>query len=305
MFWRRQGIRCEASASCQDGIITRRFYTFESVIAYGESLIRGMFTLPKLVPFRIVFPQMVSSEVSIPSPYLFAIAFDATGGKREASGGTPNTISFTVTGSNNVLIANTSTFTDDVTDCDYAGVNLTDTAAKINGVDAVLNGVDLRYLIAPATGTNNLVTTDNGSGSLAVAVANYTGAKQTSPIDSTSTASETSASSITGTTTVVASGCWLVMGGAAVVSDMAAGSGTTTRQTNQNYALCDSNASVSTGAQSLILTYTSGAARAAILSLAPAAAATSIKTVNGLAYASVKTVNGLAVASIKNINGLA
>ena len=65
-------------------------------------------------------------------------------------------------------------------------------------------------LVAPATGANNVIITNSGTGHFIEAVAaNYTGVKQTGQPDAIDL-TENESSSIAGTITTVADNCWIV-----------------------------------------------------------------------------------------------
>ena len=113
----------------------------------------------------------------------------------------------------------------------------------------------LFYLINPATGNNTAAITVSDQSKANEAVASvYDGAKQSAQPDSSNTATASNATSLTGSTTVVASNCWLVsvigtqdgIGG-----NPTAGTGTTRRNQSGNCSIGDSNGTVSTGSQSM------------------------------------------------------
>lgn len=302
VFGRRCGIRCEASTSAYKVhgklVIVKAFYTWEASIAHVETMVRGLLRKParffEFVPNRVFTSRLaMTNGMKIPTGYMFAIAFDATVGKREASGATPNTVSHTCTGSDRHLWVNTSTFTNDVLTCAYNSVAVgAVSGAQIDGVDASHNGPQLRVLIAPTTGANNLVTTDNGSGSLAVAIASYSGCNQTTATDGTPGTTGGSGTTLTVTMTVPTASSWVIAGMNNAIDTLVAGAGTTMRQNNLNYGLADSNGVVATGSQSLVATHTNGSHRGAIATILVAVVNT-IKTWDGLAVAFIKTRNGL------------
>lgn len=120
------------------------------------------------------------------------------------------------------------------------------------------------YLIAPATGTNNIVCTGG-----TWAAASYTGVSQVAPIDS-SNSGQTASYTINVATTVVASNCWIVSAtGASFNSNSyTSNSNRTDRFTStviqpatpyMNTSIGDSNGSVGTGSQSTTHSETGGA----------------------------------------------
>ena len=138
-----------------------------------------------------------------------AIAFDAAA--QGSSTVTTVTFAQTCTGSNLVLFVEAySTTGDDVTGITYNSVAMTQ-LAKISK-NGSAEKLYLYYLIAPATGSNNVVVTRSGTGGfLHGAAASFTGALQSGIPDSTNQAAQTVAatSQIIATTTVL-DNCWLV-----------------------------------------------------------------------------------------------
>jgi hypothetical protein len=155
----------------------------------------------------------------------------------------------------------------------YNGVAMTEIARVQVPSD---RWIGMYYLAAPATGANNIVMTvvdPPAPDAFAGLAASYTGVHQVSPIDSFNTATA-SATSITPSTTVVGSDCWLVMGLKTDGGDPAAGTGTTDRISN-GFGLghFDSNGTVGTGSQSLQATFVASVNWAAVIaSIAPSAA---------------------------------
>ena len=178
-----------------------------------------------------------------------AIAFDAsTDGGLNFS----NSLSFahTCSGSDRILLV--AVFGDlvtnayDITSVTYNGSALTEIAREATPSD---RWVGLYYIVAPATGSNTVAVTVTG-GVVAAACSSFTGVHQSSPIDSSSTSTATLAAGLTDFTTVVASSCWLVMGGKNNTGATSAGTGTTLRQGPANgIYLVDSNGTVATGSR--------------------------------------------------------
>jgi hypothetical protein len=234
-----------------------------------------------------------------------AIALDTSG----SVDGVPNptqTLSYTCSGSDRILFAGIlgqKTGGDRLTSVTYNGVAMT----RIGYVaqNAAVN-IYLYMLVNPASGTHNLVTTFNATMDYGyIRAVSYTGAAQTGQPDSFNTGGPTTTTSFTLSTTVVASGCWLVGYFRNESGNFTAGSGTTLRNPAADNDLADSNGTVGTGSQSLVMNPPGSTLVSGIIASISPAITTSIKTVNGLAKASVKTFNGLAIASVKSINGLA
>lgn len=307
VFGRKAGIRLEMTSTQQNGKNIYFCHSWESSVVMFEvqirEILKGM--LPKIS--YVYIPQLQTSNgLSLPvvnSPYLFAIAFDSTSAN---SDGFPTaTRSHTVTGSDPFLMG-TSVGSVGSQNVSAVTWNSTESMSEPVAGGVICPGdraMDFWYRAAPTTGTHNLVTTASGPFS-GINAASYSGVKQTSPIDSFNSGTASSTTSFSLSTTVVASGCWLIMSTKVSAVNPSAGSGTTLRQADQG--IWDSNGTVGTGSQSLSVTSspTSQNWAGIIVSIAPAATPSSIKTIDGLAKASVKTVDGLAIASVKSWNGL-
>lgn len=208
-----------------------------------------------------------------------AIAFvDAKGGNNGGVGGNYDLTTLTVSGSNTILLAaatansgvnQTSGITWDPTGAAQALTRIG------NEVLAVGRRLSFWYLINPTPGNKILRYLQTGGDYLLVSASVYSGAKQTGQPDSHAD-SNGGASPQTGTTTVVASGCWLVMAASGESGSTGAGTGATLRAGdgfggNIN-AIMDSNGTVGTGSQSLQAT-SAGNIAWNIISIAPAAGA--------------------------------
>ena len=185
-----------------------------------------------------------------------AIVRDATSSSASATAATSNTFSHTCTGSDRILIVSTYVGGSQNVTVTYAGVSMT----EIGTPTTVNTRVEqLWYLIAPATGANNIVVSWSASAVYGATASSYTGAKQSGQPDATGAASTGTGAAISSATTVVASGCWLVGGyyddGGTGAGAPSAGSGTslvvTTATANANTAIFDSNGVVGTGSQTL------------------------------------------------------
>jgi len=173
-----------------------------------------------------------------------AIAFDSS----TIGGNNVTSYSHTCTGSDRILfvsVANRNFNTSSVT---YNGVPLTLIGSQLNCQGHA--GLQLWYLINPASGANNIVLNGGEFNSVA---ASYTGVAQTGAIDSTAQGSDADTST-TVSTTVVASNCWLVgagwcFGTSPSTNKTLRGSGTF-YYNNETAFLIDSNGPVGTGLQS-------------------------------------------------------
>lgn len=202
-----------------------------------------------------------------------AIAFDAVSNGTAASS-TSITWSHTCTGSDRILVVSVeggTTSTTDVTSVTYNSVSLTKAVAYNNNENRASY---LWILVAPATGANDVVVTKTSSDYMAVGAMSYTGASQTDQPDSFGTGTLASGTTVSPTTTVIASNCWLV-GGARMsgAGGISAGANTTIRyQNGAEFGFGDSNGTVGTGSQSLnFVSAGTGTADAVVISILPVA----------------------------------
>ena len=133
------------------------------------------------------------------------------------------------------------------------------------------------FLNPPTSSTAYLVTTDTigVDKDIEMHALIYSGADQVSQPDSNNTGSATP--SVTLSTTVVASNCWLVSCGRnANVGIPSAGTGTTLRSTafDTSFASGDSNGTVGTGAQTMQWTAAAGLTAGIIISIDPSGGVT-------------------------------
>ena len=244
-----------------------------------------------------------------------AIAFDAAAGAKDGSAVvTSLTFAHTCTGSDRILVvtAGTNSTTSPTVDAvTYNGVSATEVNEQSNGALRLA----LWYLIAPATGANNVVVTWSGVATglgqqLNAISVSYTGAKQTGQPDSNGSQTFSSATSVAVSTTVVASDCWLSGSLQGSAGEMINGTGPETqRGVDQfNQIAIDTNGTVGTGAQTLDWTWSSAdTGLGLVMSIAPVAAAgpANVKTWDGLAQSTgVKTYFGNTLANTKTVNGL-
>ena len=189
-----------------------------------------------------------------------AIAFDAAA-TSSALGATTLTYSHTCTGSNRILWVsvgvNSADSTDHITGVTYSAVAMTRAVASFNDNGANQDQVYLYYLVAPATGANNVVVSSNAAKDIYSVASSYTGAKQTGQPDATqhgSTGLGVGGPNITLTFTVVATGCWII---SAAVDEQSgspsAGTGLNATRSSQTFesVTADTNGTVSTGSNSV------------------------------------------------------
>lgn len=240
VFWRAFGpngkgdtIRAEASASLQvengRAYVRREFYSVEALIAHGEGMVRQSLAnaAAKLkggeLPFEYI-PRPVLAGLTIAifgmeikmnggsfmAPlFAGAVAYD-TSGEKDTGTGNPNTLSFTTSGSNRYLaVAATNQNSSNIGTATYAGNNLT---VIDNVYYSSIPGMKCYALhqVNPTVGANTLSIAWGGGNGIRFVVVSYTGAKQSGQPDSYAKTQQSSAGSISTSTTVVLSNSWLV-----------------------------------------------------------------------------------------------
>lgn len=232
-----------------------------------------------------------------------AIAYDSSSLGPNPPATAPQTWSHTCSGSDRLLVVGAVSLNDTVTGVTYNGTSMT-FIAKTSYPGAGRQGVAMYYLLNPATGTNTISV--NGSGNVTGFASSYTGVNQSSQPDSSAVTNPANASSITMTTTVVATGCWLVAVQADAAGGETAGSGTTIRQTHPfGLTISDSNGTVGTGSQSLIINWSGTQPNAGVIaSFYPVATSgpTNLKSLNTNPKANIKSYNTNVIANVKSIN---
>lgn len=252
IFGRRVGIRHDISKNFETGV--HAAHSFEGVCALIETYIRDILKLRKLIKVRIWIPVLMTPQ-GLPvfaSPYLFAIAVNAGTLSDITSTWTSGTL---VTAGSNVKVIASYTGavagTDNITASTYNSVALT----KIGGVQKPSDRfIDAWYIDTASVGSLTLAVTTTGSTVVFPLAASYSGCD--TGIDSSNTSTASAASTLTTSTTVVAANCWLVGGMGNGNGTQTAGTGTTLRvdvSANTGSSLVDSNGTVSTGSQSLIV----------------------------------------------------
>ncbi len=185
-------------------------HSWESVFALTETFIREWFAWRPLIPVQIWIPVLRTPQ-GIPifsSPYIFAIAFDATS-VGVTTGTTPLTFSHTCTGSNLMLSvgvglrASTSPVINTPT---YNSVSMSLVGSQqLNNVIKVA----LYFQTGPTTGSNTVSCGFSGGGQDCNAAAvSYSGVNQSGQPDASN--GSTGAANATVTVTTVADQCWVV-----------------------------------------------------------------------------------------------
>ena len=214
-----------------------------------------------------------------------AIALD-TSAQGVATSASSLTYSHTCTGSNLILwvAIDTDTATDVVTGVSYNSIALTKTDNKVTG-GAANRQCYLYYLIAPATGANNINITISGTHDIHAESTSYTGALQSGVPDAHTTSAVASpATSETTALVTVADNCWMVSALSTPSGIPTGGTNNTARQTQNTSGIGDSNG-VITPAGSLSMTWNFPGAGDGAVCQASFAPATSVATTTSSGYA--------------------
>lgn len=320
IFGRRFGIRAEMSSRMvvKDGVrgtVTYAFHSWESAFVFSEDKVRKFFREWKLIPFKIYIPVLATPN-GIPmfaSPYLFAIAIDATSSSEKNTAGTTWSVAHTISGSNTILWVGSGTDASGNLTADYNGTAMTLAVEE----SATAFRTRLLYIVAPTTGTNNInFTRANGAGTIDTMNASYSGAKQTGVPDATATNTTKTASPIASNITTVAANCWIVEMCSLFGTDyggptsQAAGTNTFKRQASANpqlWDLYDTNAAVAAGVNTMNVTYvgTLGATISiSIASFAPVAPAgpANLKSYNTNVKSNIKSIDTNLIANVKSLD---
>jgi hypothetical protein len=234
-----------------------------------------------------------------------AIAFNATSQNRTLASSS-NTVSHTCTGSDRLLLTFIECQNGDlITGVTYNGVSMTQLGK--NNISAFGFYNYIYYLVAPATGANNIVVSASGSCTIIQLSESLTGVNQTTPIDASNLINQTSSlANPTGSVTTLTDNAWVV--GSCRISSFkpTVSAGTTERNISSDigYILYDKNST-----SSPVGTYTLDTTSAAqtwyfwTLAIKPVSAI-AIKSINGVTQAQIKSMNTLTNATIKSVNGV-
>lgn len=199
-----------------------------------------------------------------------AIAYDTAG--TVYSGTTSATVTLTAGASNNVAVMFVW-FND--TAASFSSITVAGSSTGVTQVGSTYEPVDgemrMYYLVNPPTSSSNYVVNISGTpDGMMWAVAIYSGVDTSTPIDSSNVGEPTSPYTIS--TTVVASGCWLVSHarryGGSTGPTFDSGTGRSTISNQQTIG--DSNGTVGTGSQSLSYSSDATSVMTQIVSLKPA-----------------------------------
>lgn len=203
------------------------------------------------------------------------IALDTSSASTLKSGVTTSW-SHTCTGSNlALLIGFFGDTTDIVTGVTYGGISLTLIDKKQVPGDRFIY---LYGLLNPATGSNSVVVTASGSIFMDGIAASYTGVKQSGLPDAETTASASSANSLTTSLTTATDLAWTVLFSKTSGGDPTAGTGATVRQHENGVGFFDSNGTITpAGPTSMQVTGSNVNFATVMAAIAPAITATPVK----------------------------
>lgn len=224
----------------------------------------------------------------LPSIADAAIAHDAVSTGQASA--TTVTATHTTSGSNRILYCGAwiqDGGADRMTGITYNGVAMTQ-VNKYVSVGGIESSIYLYQLIAPDTGSNTVTMTKTGTDLGYVICSSYTGARQTSQPDASTTNNGGPIPSLTTSVTVNTANSWTLLMLKATDTGISAGSGTTLRTdgpNNDQTGMYDSNGAVGTGSRSLETTKDGGAntfMAHLMVSIAPAADAVAPTPLGGL-----------------------
>ena len=141
-----------------------------------------------------------------------AIAFDA-GTYAQYTNGTSLTFSHTCTGSDRILFVmghDKQDPTSIITGVTYDGIAMTQ-VNTLGGGSGTDRAITLWYLIAPATGSNDVVVSASESDNLRFSAVSYTGASQAGQPEGTDTSFGSSVITISTDITTTVNNCWMLM----------------------------------------------------------------------------------------------
>lgn len=222
-FGRRAGIRRESSVaatSTESGltVITQKFYTVEALLVHFEASVREFLRNPYRLEW-VQVPQLAYVGAGMRGRpdskpiFVLAIARDSTS-SGSAGGATSVTVAHTCTGSNVLLLAfcyNEGNETG--LSATYNGVAMTQSNRLVNAGNGTFEYV---YGIVIGTGDGASHNTIFGSGNNAtrsIVACSYTGAQQSTTMDSTPAPQAQTTTTLTNNFTTVANNAWVFGGG--------------------------------------------------------------------------------------------
>jgi hypothetical protein len=141
-----------------------------------------------------------------------AIAFDSKTTSQSAASSTSLTFAFNNVAGDFLIVygQDASASTSTVTGIKYGGVSMTKAVGgRSSSADRMIS---IWYLVAPATGSNDVVVTSSTSQALRFGAISYSGVAQSSPTDGTDTTlNQTGATTISTDITTTTDNCWMFM----------------------------------------------------------------------------------------------
>ena len=207
-----------------------------------------------------------------------AVAFDTFSQFDQSVSGVTHTFSHTCTGSNRFLYTHIVTTEsgggDIVSGATYNGVAMT----RLNSIlSSSGQRIYFFYIIAPATGANNVVVTTSVNSTPSIRSSSFTGAKQSAFPDASGSNTATGGANLVLTLTTIDNNCWLLAGARSNSTSFTAGASTTIRTTvAPNDVTADSNADKTPAGSHSLTLVTGGASNSGgiVASLAPSVAST-------------------------------
>lgn len=309
IFGRKEGIVLEQICDSRGNVYS---FTLENYLATIEGAIRAWFS--KNLGFRIVIVpqyQLAGFKRNVGfSPYLFAIAFDTAQVVLGGASGSPLEWSHTVTGSNPfLLVVNDSTTppTNNYSAISYNSVAMT--SQVLQAGDSNWGACAIWSLGNPSTGANTVSCTFTGTVGFYNGSASYSGCQSSSTPDNKGGQGAAShASPEDFSLTSVADNCWHIAWFQAADVALVAGTGTTSRATNDTFERwLDNNAAITpAGSNTLQCTWVAGNNRVMVVgvTIAPFSAAgpTNLKSLDTNLKANIKSYNTNLIANVKSIN---
>ncbi len=213
IFGRKFGIKKESATYLENGKLKIELYTFESTLAYLETLARNLFKINwlRIEVIQLQFAIPVNTA-HIQIPFIsFAIALDVadTGTTTSSS---PLTWTHTVTGSNPFLAIGSGVSGASVPTTSAVTYNSASaTKARSDSASGTVSGQSessVWFKGNPSTGANTVSVSFSGSACVAGAVS-YSGAQSTNTADAVGGTIGTSTGAKSFNVTTIADNCWV------------------------------------------------------------------------------------------------
>lgn len=240
-----------------------------------------------------------------------AIAYDS-GIYAQAASATSLTFAFNnAAGDCMYVMGYNNSGTNNITSVTYNGTNLTQIANQNGAAGRNDRAVDSWRLVAPATGSHNVVVTASASTVLRYSAASYSGVDQTTPENGTTTGdSGGTATSYSVAITTTADNCWM-----ASMSKDRNGAKTYTSTTGDTIRLntdaggslyVDTGAAITpAGSNTMTVTMASVDGIGGVAWAIRPAVASQVSAIDGVSQANITSFLGVANASISSVNGIA